>query len=83
MSKVPPPRSKTAILKLEKKVQYALPKITKNLNIDLHFVVGLVHAVGQCSSCGLVDDPENIEARNLTSILGSLPLGIVEVLKRP
>merc|ERR1719264_1188695 len=38
-----------------------------------------VQAVGDGSSCRLVDDPENIEAADDSSILGRLPLAVVEV----
>lgn len=39
----------------------------------------LLHTVGKSSSGGLVHDTENVQAGNLTSILGSLTLGVVEV----
>lgn len=39
----------------------------------------LVKTVGKGSSGGLVDDTEDVEASNLTSVLGSLTLGVVEV----
>jgi len=35
--------------------------------------------VGDCGSTGLVDDAEDIQAADLTGILGSLTLGIVKV----
>lgn len=39
----------------------------------------LLKTVGESSGSGLVDDTENVEASNLTSILGGLTLGVVEV----
>jgi len=39
----------------------------------------LVFAVGQSSCSGLVDNPAHIQAGDLTSLLGSLTLRIVEV----
>lgn len=39
----------------------------------------LLHTVGKSSSGRLVNDTENVQAGNLTSILGSLTLGVVEV----
>src|SRR6266536_2299095 len=39
----------------------------------------LVKTVGDGSSSGFVDDTENVEASNQTSILGGLTLGVVEV----
>ena len=42
-----------------------------------------VKTVGDGSSSGLVDDTENIETSDGTSILGSKTLGIVEVSRDP
>ena len=39
----------------------------------------LVEAVGERRRCGLVDDPHHLQARDLTGILGGLPLGVVEI----
>ena len=39
----------------------------------------LLQTVGKSGSSGLVDDTENIETSNLTSVLGGLTLGVVEV----
>jgi len=42
-------------------------------------VVGLLKTVGKGSSSGLVNDTEDVHANNLTSILGGLSLGVIEV----
>ena len=48
--------------------------------VDGYNVVGgLVKAVRESSGSGFVDNTENIEASDLTSILGGLTLGVVEV----
>ncbi|KAH6607458.1 hypothetical protein Trco_003771 [Trichoderma cornu-damae] len=48
--------------------------------VDSDDAVGLLlKTIGQGSGGGLVDDTEDIEAGNLTSILGALTLSIVEV----
>ena len=39
----------------------------------------LVEAVGERRRRGLVDDPHHLQARDLTGILGGLPLGVVEI----
>ncbi len=44
-----------------------------------NLVTFLVKTISQSGSGGLVDDTENIKTRNLTGILGSLTLGIVEI----
>jgi hypothetical protein len=46
---------------------------------DVLLTALLVQTIGNSSSSWLVDDPSNIQASNHTSILGRLPLGIVEV----
>lgn len=47
---------------------------------DIALSLGLtVKTVGNGGSCGLVDDAENLETRNGTSILGGETLGVVEV----
>lgn len=43
------------------------------------FVYLLVQPIGNGSGCRLIDDTENIEARDGTSILGGLALGVIEV----
>ena len=43
------------------------------------FVLLLVQAVGQCRSRGFVDDAHDLEAGDLSGILGSLSLAVVEV----
>ena len=52
----------------------------KNQNILLSFL--LVQTIGDGSGSGLVDDSHDGHARNGTSILGGLPLGIVEILQK-
>ena len=48
--------------------------------VDSYDVVGgLVKTVGESGSGGFVDDTENVETSDLTSVLGSLTLGVVEV----
>ena len=48
--------------------------------VDGDNTVGLLlHTVGKGGSGGLVDDTEDVQAGNLTSILGSLTLRVVEV----
>jgi hypothetical protein len=48
--------------------------------VDGDNAVGLLlETVGECGSGRLVNDTEDVEARNLTSILGRLTLGVVEV----
>src|ERR1700730_14471774 len=42
-------------------------------------VLLLVESVGKRSRCGFVDDSENVEVGNPSSVFGGLPLGIVEV----
>ena len=44
-----------------------------------HFVFRLVHAIGQCSRGGFVDDAQNLKARDLSSVLGCLALRVIEV----
>ena len=44
-----------------------------------HGVLGLVDTVGEGAGGGLVDHAENVEASDLTGILGGLALGVVEV----
>src|SRR5690554_1117485 len=44
-----------------------------------HTVTILVQTVGQSGSSGLVDHTENLQTSNLSGILGSLTLRIVEV----
>ena len=45
----------------------------------LVLVVGRVETVRNGGGGGLVDDPENVEASNRTSVLGGETLGVVEV----
>ena len=44
-----------------------------------HFVFRLVHAIGQCSRGGFVDDAQNLKAGDLSSVLGRLALRVIEV----
>ena len=44
-----------------------------------HFVVGLVHAIGEGGGGWLVDHSEHVEAGDLAGVLGRLSLRIVEV----
>ena len=44
-----------------------------------HEALFLVHPVGERGGGGLVDDAEHVQARNLTGVLGRLPLRVVEV----
>lgn len=46
---------------------------------DVLFTTLLVQTIGNSSSSWLIDDPSHIEASNHTSILGRLPLRIIEV----
>ena len=47
---------------------------------DQDGVIGLlVETVGQGRRRGLVDDPEHIETRDLSGLLGGLTLGVVEI----
>ena len=41
--------------------------------------VGTVETICQGSSCGSINDMEDLEAGNLTGVLGRLSLSIVEV----
>ena len=50
----------------------------ENKNILFSFL--LVHAIGNGSSCGLVDDPHDNEAGDGSGIFCSLTLGIIEIL---
>ena len=42
-------------------------------------VLLLVEPIGERRSGGLVDDPEHLEAGDLSGVLGGLPLRVVEV----
>ena len=57
-------------------IEGAATKI-KDQDILLSFL--LVQAIGDGSGSGLVDDSHDGHARNGTSILGGLPLGVIEV----
>jgi hypothetical protein len=52
---------------------------TKVKDKDVLLTTLLVQTVGNSSSGWLIDDPSNIEAGNDTSVLGGLPLRIIEV----
>jgi hypothetical protein len=52
---------------------------TKVKDKDVLLATLLVQTIGNSSSSWLIDDPSNIEAGNDTSILGCLPLRIIEV----
>ena len=39
----------------------------------------LLKPIGQRCSCGLVDDPQHVQATDLASVLCCLPLGVIEV----
>ena len=52
---------------------------TEIVDDDLAFLVGLVQTVGEGGGGGLVDDTENVETGDGTSVLGGGTLGIVEV----
>jgi hypothetical protein len=52
---------------------------TKVKDKDVLLATLLVQTIGNSSSSWLIDDPSNIEASNDTSILGCLPLRIIEV----
>jgi len=41
--------------------------------------VGTIKTIGKCSGCRLINDTENVQTNDLTSIFGSLSLSIVEV----
>src|SRR6478609_8055938 len=61
----------------ERNIEGATTKI-KDENVALALNL-LVETIGNGSSGGLVDDAEDVEAGNETSVLGSLTLGVVEV----
>jgi hypothetical protein len=52
---------------------------TEIVDDDLAFLVGLVQTVGEGGGGGLVDDTENVETGDGTSVLGGGTLGVVEV----
>ena len=55
---------------------------TKIEHKDILLALLLVHTVGDGSGGGLVDDPHHSQAGDGSSILGGLPLGIVEILQK-
>merc|ERR1719412_3073963 len=59
-------------------IEGATTKI-KDENIALSRTFLLVQPVGNSGGCGLVDDTENVKTGDDSSILGGLPLGVVEV----
>ena len=75
ISKVPPPRSYTAILWLKWEWRDEGSTVT---NVDSicwphpHLVFSPLQAVSKSTSCGLIDDTHNIQACYLSSILGGL-----------
>ena len=52
---------------------------TKVVDGNRHVLGALVQAVSQGGRGGLVDDPANLQAGDLTGLLGGLPLAVVEV----
>ena len=66
---------------LNVKERYIESTTTKIVDQDVALFLGLAsaEAIGNGSSSGLVDDTENVEAGNGTSVLGGLTLVVVEV----
>mmetsp|Transcript_14915 Transcript_14915/g.45589 ORF Transcript_14915/g.45589 Transcript_14915/m.45589 type:complete len:130 (-) Transcript_14915:296-685(-) len=69
---------KDALLNREQRDVKGTAAKVKNENVALGSPL-LVETVRDRSGCGLVDDPQHIEASNCTSVLGCCTLRIIEV----